>query len=1209
MQNVFSKFTNLYELQKTLRFELKPVGNTEEMLKGNHVFQKDKIIDDNYQKIKPFFDQLHRKFIDESLANVTVDYGEFWRAYLNLKKNQKDSKLKKLREHLRKVEAILRKEIVKQFIEEGNEWKKKYEQKVDPKGKKLKFKKKGFEILFDKNVLEILRQEFPSEKELFESFRRFTTYFTNFHESRKNFYSDGDEGTAVANRIVNENLHKFCENKRKFEEKYKGKKIKNLESKMFDLAYYNNCLLQSGIDAYDDKVGKINSEINKLRQTAPNKNDYPLFTILFKQILGEESKEESDEDAFIEINNNDEVFSLMKDFVRASELSVKNGSRIIKDLLNKFEDFDLSKVYISAQSINTISNKWFINWSLLRELLPKKEKGKSPDFVAIEDIKMVLEENEIETKDLFKEEYKKLTKNSNNFLNFLSIWKDEFNSTLLEYQQSYHDLKKLLKKDKEYTGNKKQKEVIKNFADSVLGIYQMIKYFVLRKEKILITNIESDPEFYNEYNEWFEETKIIPYYTVLRNYLTKKPYDEDKIKLNFDNGTLLDGWDKNKESDNFGVILRKDRKYYLGIMLKESNKVFDERYDREKQEGTSRGYYEKMVYKLLPDPKRMLPKVCFSKKNKDLFTPSEEIMKIYKEGRFKVNTENFSLSSMQKLIDFYKESLKKYENWRIFDFQHIRPTREYQTNIGEFYRDIEKNSWKVWFEKVSDYYVKTNVDNGELYLFEIYNKDFSESRTGNKNVHTLYWEALFSEDNIQYPVIKLNGKAEIFFRKASMRKDTEKRTTKPTAHSIVPYRRYTEDKFLFHCPISLNFTSSQQRINDTINRVLTEKDVNIIGIDRGEKHLAYYTIMDQKGKILEADTLNVVNNIDYHKKLDELEIERADARKNWQSIAKIKDLKKGYISHVVRKLCDLILKNAIIVFEDLNIGFKRGRFKIEKQTYQKLELALAQKLNYLVNKSAHSGEPGHFLKAYQLTPPVNNFRDIGKQCGIIFYTTAGYTSTTCPKCGFRKSIYLNFQNIKKAKSDLQNIEISYDGKHFKFEYNPKDFHNRFQSKTINKEFILSSDVTRLRYKRSKDNRSGTTEEYDVTEGLKELFKKFNIDREKDISEQIESMSLSSDFYRSFIFYINLLLQLRNSDSKSDQDYISCPVCGFHSDHPDPSLAKLKNGDAVGAYNIARKGKMILDKIHQFGKTKDLSKLSYKDFQVNIEEWDAFVTKK
>ena len=55
---------------------------------------------------------------------------------------------------------------------------------------------------------------------------------------------------------------------------------------------------------------------------------------------------------------------------------------------------------------------------------------------------------------------------------------------------------------------------------------------------------------------------------------------------------------------------------------------------------------------------------------------------------------------------------------------------------------------------------------------------------------------------------------------------------------------------------------------------------------------------------------------------------------------------------------ELVLQyNAVIVFEDLNAGFKRGRQKIEQSVYQKLELALAKKLNFIVKKEKAVGEP------------------------------------------------------------------------------------------------------------------------------------------------------------------------------------------------------------------------------------------------------------
>ena len=55
-----------------------------------------------------------------------------------------------------------------------------------------------------------------------------------------------------------------------------------------------------------------------------------------------------------------------------------------------------------------------------------------------------------------------------------------------------------------------------------------------------------------------------------------------------------------------------------------------------------------------------------------------------------------------------------------------------------------------------------------MYLFQIYNKDFSDYSKGTPNMHTLYWKALFDERNLADVVYKLNGEAEMFYRKKSI---------------------------------------------------------------------------------------------------------------------------------------------------------------------------------------------------------------------------------------------------------------------------------------------------------------------------------------------------------------------------------------------------------------------------------------------------------
>jgi CRISPR-associated protein Cpf1 len=39
----------------------------------------------------------------------------------------------------------------------------------------------------------------------------------------------------------------------------------------------------------------------------------------------------------------------------------------------------------------------------------------------------------------------------------------------------------------------------------------------------------------------------------------------------------LDGWDKNKEPNNYGVLLRKNGNYYLAVMKKGASNFFQEK--------------------------------------------------------------------------------------------------------------------------------------------------------------------------------------------------------------------------------------------------------------------------------------------------------------------------------------------------------------------------------------------------------------------------------------------------------------------------------------------------------------------------------------------------------------------------------------------------------------------------------------------------------
>ncbi|MDD4530489.1 MAG: hypothetical protein PHO80_02975, partial [Candidatus Gracilibacteria bacterium] len=320
----FADFINLYELSKTLRFELRTVGETQGFLEKDGVFQKDKQIDENYHKIKDFLDILHKNFVNESLKNISLNCENIEEIYLKiLKLDKKERKI--LEKDFDKEKQSLRNKLGEYFDNYADNLKKELENKkiIDENGKEktIKIDGEGTKILFGKSILDILSYYFPENKELFESFKGFTTYFTNFHESRKNFYKIDGIASAIATRIIDENLIFFLKNKKIYDEFYKSGEVdfseveKNFGVKIdeiFKLENYNNFVLQSGIDIFNKIIGGLglenggrhqglNEKINntklakysKYKQAKKDgimnnfkKSDFPIFRELYKQILG-----------------------------------------------------------------------------------------------------------------------------------------------------------------------------------------------------------------------------------------------------------------------------------------------------------------------------------------------------------------------------------------------------------------------------------------------------------------------------------------------------------------------------------------------------------------------------------------------------------------------------------------------------------------------------------------------------------------------------------------------------------------------------------------------------------------------------------------------------------------------------------------------------------------------------------------------------------
>lgn len=1215
----FWDFTNLYELSKTLRFELKPVYNTLDNLKNDWVIQKDREIEENYHLIKDLLDDLHILFVEKSLENVILwNLDDFYNCYIEYKN---DSKNNINTSALEKIAKQIRKELVSFFENEWNSWLKKYDF----------LKKWWIWFLTEKEVLELLKQLHPDKSEVIDKFDRFFTYFSNFNESRKNFYAEDWRAWAISTRAIDENLITFIENLEKYTSFYKENEswikdnFSETEKEIFNLDFYNSCLLQKWIDNYNkiiwwfsennwNKVSWINEKINLYKQQEKHNNSkdkkFPKFDLLYKQILSKTEKK----DFIIAIEDNKELFEILE---KSKKISLEKVN-IFDDLFTKFFDknteYALENIYISRVWINTISSKFFENWDSLKWYL----WGSKKDFISFLEIKDSLEA--LEENDIFKEKYYKENisfKDKNNYENFVSIFKYELKNNISEINKNVWNFENINLEN--FKKEEKHIKDIKNFMDSVMSFYSIIKYFNIVKNKKKLEEYEKDWNFYNGYDNNFINFEIWKNYNLVRNYLSKKDIKTDKFKLNFDNSQFLTGWDKDKEKERFWIILKKDNKYFLWILKKGFHSIFsDYRYQNEEN------FYEKMEYKQLNNVYRQLPRLTFPlakklerlnrkdlekyiEKYKNNFWYNEEISEIKREfdnfQKSKEKWEKFDIIKLKKLIKYYQNAVI-FLYWEIYDLKEIQ--HKNYDDLGSFYDDIERKMYNLDFIKISSDFIHNQVENWNFYLFQIYNKDFSEAKKewSKENIHTRYFKLLFDEKNLENLKIKLSWWAEIFFRdKTEKLKQRENKNWKKIFYinketgekkEVLENRRYSEDKILFHISITLNANAwDMYKFNSFINEnyINKNKDIKIIWIDRWEKHLAYYSIIDKNWKIIETDTLNKINWVDYLELLEKKQKSRVDWRLSWWEIENIKELKNWYISGVVNKLADLIVKhNAIIVFEDLNSWFKRWRQKIEKQVYQKLELALAKKLNYLTFKDKKDEEIWWYLHWIQLVWKVNDYADIWnyKQSGIIFYTNPAYTSTTCPVCGWRKTLKFPTNLTKQSILNfLKDIKINFDSEKFSFTYFYWDDKKKWSSR---KEFTIFSNVKRIKYDRKKEQNF----EVDIHKNLLELFKDFDLN--SDINKQLEEKDLDSKFLNSLMFSFKLINQIRNSDSKNNKDIVSCPACHYHSE----SWFQKKefNGDANWAYNIARKGIILLENIQANPEKPNLF--------ISESDWDNFL---
>lgn len=539
----------------------------------------------------------------------------------------------------------------------------------------------------------------------------------------------------------------------------------------------------------------------------------------------------------------------------------------------------------------------------------------------------------------------------------------------------------------------------------------------------------------------------------------------------------------------------------------------------------------------------------------------------------------------------------------------------------------------------------------------------------------MYLKNLFSEENLKDIVLKLNGEAEIFFRKSSIKNPIihkkgsilvnrtyeaeEKdqfgniqivRKTIPeniyqelykyfndksdkelsdeaaklknvvghheAATNIVKDYRYTYDKYFLHMPITINFKANKTSfINDRILQYIAkEKDLHVIGIDRGERNLIYVSVIDTCGNIVEQKSFNIVNGYDYQIKLKQQEGARQIARKEWKEIGKIKEIKEGYLSLVIHEISKMVIKyNAIIAMEDLSYGFKKGRFKVERQVYQKFETMLINKLNYLVFKDISITENGGLLKGYQLTYIPEKLKNVGHQCGCIFYVPAAYTSKIDPTTGFVNIFKFKDLTVDAKREFIKKFDsIRYDSEKnlfcFTFDYNNFITQNTVLSKSSWSVYTYGVRIKRRFVNGRFSNESDTI---DITKDMEKTLEMTDINWRDghDLRQDIIDYEIVQHIFEIF----KLTVQMRNSLSElEDRDYdrLISPVLNENNifyDSAKAGDALPKDADANGAYCIALKGLYEIKQITE--NWKEDGKFSRDRLKISNKDWFDFIQNK
>jgi CRISPR-associated protein Cpf1 len=291
-------------------------------------------------------------------------------------------------------------------------------------------------------------------------------------------------------------------------------------------------------------------------------------------------------------------------------------------------------------------------------------------------------------------------------------------------------------------------------------------------------------------------------------------------------------------------------------------------------------------------------------------------------------------------------------------------------------------------------------------------------------------------------------------------------------------------------------------------------------------------------------------------------------------------------------------------------------------------MALIKKLNYMVTRKTEGSdmlEAGGVLNGYQLSTIPDSVKNIGYQCGVIFYIPPAFTSKIDPTTGFIDAFnYTNLKNKETRKEFFSKFEDIF--------YNQE--RNCFGFCFDYAKFDVYQTMARTRWTVfSCENESGSKHVYDTiirknvkintTEKIQELMKANQVGyMSGNLHEQILDIPADKEhakFWGDLLYYFKIIMKLRDSNSSTDAepvDRIVSPVLNKEQkffitpDCPGPEHrydALPMDADTNGAYHIALKGLYLVEE--KIKKTNLEERIPKDFYKIPNAEWFAYVQEK